>query len=439
MVVLADADVERAANAAVYYAMLNGGQTCVSVERVYVEAPVYDDFVAKVTEKARALRNDRSTGPGTADVGSMTFPPQVDIVERHVRDAVDKGARVRGRRRARPRRAGRLLVRADRAGRRRPHDGVHARGDLRPDAADHEGGRRRGGHPPGQRLALRPGRRRSSPRTSRAARRSRAASRRAPCASTTRTSTTPRSSCRWAARRPAGMGSRHGAGGIRKYTQQQALLISRAAPEARPAHVPVQREDDGRPGQARPRPLRARQARLARYGGGVGRVPRRRATPARRGAGSASRRRSCARAARRRRPARARRRGRSAAARPPARRSAPPPPARARSRRGRRPRRRRGGSGIVKGGGAGRCQRTSASSRRSATSRRTTSRLGIRRSKAKRSSFSASSSGRRTKRAAVSSSRRLRCLAMRATIAQGYPDIQVLELGRSSALYVAVI
>ena len=94
MVVLADADVERAANAAVYYAMLNGGQTCVSVERVYVEAPVYDEFVAKVTEKARALRNDRSTGPGTADVGSMTFPPQVDIVERHVRDAVDKGARV---------------------------------------------------------------------------------------------------------------------------------------------------------------------------------------------------------------------------------------------------------------------------------------------------------------------------------------------------------
>ena len=62
--------------------------------------------------------------------------------------------------------------------------------------------------------------------------------------------------------------------------------------------------------------------------------------------------------------------------------------------------------------GAGRCQITSASSRRSATSRRTTSRLGIRRSKAKRSSFSASSSGRRTNRAAVSSSRRLRCLAM---------------------------
>jgi acyl-CoA reductase-like NAD-dependent aldehyde dehydrogenase len=94
MIVLADADLERAANHAVYYSMFNGGQTCVSVERAYVEAPVFDAFVAKVAEKARALRNDRSTGPGTADVGSMTFPPQVDIVERHVADARDKGAQV---------------------------------------------------------------------------------------------------------------------------------------------------------------------------------------------------------------------------------------------------------------------------------------------------------------------------------------------------------
>src|SRR6478736_2971866 len=94
MVVLADADVERAANAAVYYAMLNGGQVCISVERVYVEEPVYDEFVAKVSEKVRALRQGRSVGPGTADVGSMTFPPQMDIVDGHVQDAVAKGAKV---------------------------------------------------------------------------------------------------------------------------------------------------------------------------------------------------------------------------------------------------------------------------------------------------------------------------------------------------------
>src|SRR3954466_10711536 len=93
MIVLSDADVERAANTALYYGMLNGGQTCISVERVYVEEPVYDQFVAKVTEKAKALRQGAGAA-GSADVGSMTFPPQVDIVERHVEDAKAKGAKV---------------------------------------------------------------------------------------------------------------------------------------------------------------------------------------------------------------------------------------------------------------------------------------------------------------------------------------------------------
>jgi acyl-CoA reductase-like NAD-dependent aldehyde dehydrogenase len=93
MVVLSDAELERAANTAVYYSMFNGGQTCISIERVYVEEPVYDEFVAKVTEKAKALRQGNG-GPGSADVGSMTFPPQVDIVERHVEDAKAKGAKV---------------------------------------------------------------------------------------------------------------------------------------------------------------------------------------------------------------------------------------------------------------------------------------------------------------------------------------------------------
>ncbi|MGA2165167.1 MAG: aldehyde dehydrogenase family protein, partial [Solirubrobacteraceae bacterium] len=56
MIVLADADLERAANVATYYSMQNSGQTCISIERAYVEAPVYDEFVAKVTDKVRALR-----------------------------------------------------------------------------------------------------------------------------------------------------------------------------------------------------------------------------------------------------------------------------------------------------------------------------------------------------------------------------------------------
>ncbi len=95
MIVLADADLERAANAAVFWSMQNAGQTCISVERVYVEEPVYDEFVDKVVGKVKALRQgDPSGGPGTVEVGTLTSPPQLDIIERHVRDATDKGARV---------------------------------------------------------------------------------------------------------------------------------------------------------------------------------------------------------------------------------------------------------------------------------------------------------------------------------------------------------
>ncbi|MCH9700812.1 MAG: aldehyde dehydrogenase family protein, partial [Actinomycetia bacterium] len=93
MIVLADADIERAANHAAYYSMFNCGQTCISIERCYVEAPVYHDFVARVTEKVRAIRQGVPAGPGSIDVGSLTFPPQVDLVESHVTDALERGAK----------------------------------------------------------------------------------------------------------------------------------------------------------------------------------------------------------------------------------------------------------------------------------------------------------------------------------------------------------
>jgi acyl-CoA reductase-like NAD-dependent aldehyde dehydrogenase len=94
MIVLDDANLERAANAAVHYAMQNGGQTCISVERVYVEEPVYGQFVDKVEQKVRALREGVPGGPGEVDVGAITSPPQMDVIDQHVRDAVAKGARV---------------------------------------------------------------------------------------------------------------------------------------------------------------------------------------------------------------------------------------------------------------------------------------------------------------------------------------------------------
>ena len=95
MIVLSDADIDRAASAAVWGSMLNAGQACISVERVYVEAPVYDEFVAKVTDKVQALRVGMDEpGEYSAEIGAIANAAQLDIIESHVKDAVANGARV---------------------------------------------------------------------------------------------------------------------------------------------------------------------------------------------------------------------------------------------------------------------------------------------------------------------------------------------------------
>jgi acyl-CoA reductase-like NAD-dependent aldehyde dehydrogenase len=94
MIVLADADLERSTNAALFWSMQNTGQTCISVERCYVEEPIYDEFVSRVTEKAKQLRQGVPKEFGSVDVGSFINPPQIDIVEQHVNDAVSKGAKL---------------------------------------------------------------------------------------------------------------------------------------------------------------------------------------------------------------------------------------------------------------------------------------------------------------------------------------------------------
>lgn len=90
MIVLEDADVELAANAAVWGGMFNAGQTCVSVERVYVLEPVYDKFVAAVVRAVEKLKVGAGEG---YDFGAMIDESQLAITERHVADALAKGAR----------------------------------------------------------------------------------------------------------------------------------------------------------------------------------------------------------------------------------------------------------------------------------------------------------------------------------------------------------
>jgi acyl-CoA reductase-like NAD-dependent aldehyde dehydrogenase len=93
MVVLRDADLERATNAAAFGGLLNAGQICISIERVYVEEPIYDEFVEKLVGKVSSLRQG-SDRDYTAEVGAMSTPAQTEIVADHVEEARRAGARI---------------------------------------------------------------------------------------------------------------------------------------------------------------------------------------------------------------------------------------------------------------------------------------------------------------------------------------------------------
>ena len=89
-IVCADADLDRASGGALFGAMMNTGQFCSSTERVYVVEAVAEEFIAKVVEQASALRIGSE---GDYDIGPFIAPRQLNIVEDHVNDALEKGAR----------------------------------------------------------------------------------------------------------------------------------------------------------------------------------------------------------------------------------------------------------------------------------------------------------------------------------------------------------
>jgi acyl-CoA reductase-like NAD-dependent aldehyde dehydrogenase len=90
-IVLKDADLERAANACVWGALMNSGQVCTSIERIYVEEPVYESFVARVLERVNALRQGPSDEE--VEVGSMSSQEQFEKVKAQVTEAIAMGAK----------------------------------------------------------------------------------------------------------------------------------------------------------------------------------------------------------------------------------------------------------------------------------------------------------------------------------------------------------
>lgn len=93
MVVLADADLDRAVNLGIQGAYWNAGQICIAVERVYVEAGIYDTFVERVVAATEALDMASEADPD-ADIGALATDAQVKRLERQLEDARSKGGRV---------------------------------------------------------------------------------------------------------------------------------------------------------------------------------------------------------------------------------------------------------------------------------------------------------------------------------------------------------
>lgn len=101
MIVLADADLDRAAEGAVRDCFSNTGQLCVSMERMYVAAGAYDGFVDRFVQRVKALELGTALAYGP-DMGSLISAAQLERVTAHVDDAVSKGATVLAGGRARP-------------------------------------------------------------------------------------------------------------------------------------------------------------------------------------------------------------------------------------------------------------------------------------------------------------------------------------------------
>ncbi|WP_327661965.1 MULTISPECIES: succinic semialdehyde dehydrogenase [unclassified Streptomyces] len=91
MLVLEDADVEKAAAGAVRACFSSAGQLCISIERLYVHESIADEFVARFAARTKGMRLGRSLAYG-AEMGSLVGQRQLDTVTRHVDEAVAKGA-----------------------------------------------------------------------------------------------------------------------------------------------------------------------------------------------------------------------------------------------------------------------------------------------------------------------------------------------------------
>src|SRR3954447_5819038 len=101
MIVLEDANVEKTLDGAVRAMFSNGGQLCISAERLFVHEKIANEFVPKLVERVKQMKVGAAFDY-SYEMGSLVSQKQLETVESHVQDAVDKGATVLTGGRARP-------------------------------------------------------------------------------------------------------------------------------------------------------------------------------------------------------------------------------------------------------------------------------------------------------------------------------------------------
>jgi succinate-semialdehyde dehydrogenase / glutarate-semialdehyde dehydrogenase len=92
-IVFDDADLDAAVDGLMVAKFRNGGQTCVSPNRVFVQAGVHDRFVELLAARIEALKVGPASDP-SSQIGPMINARAVDKIERHISDALERGARV---------------------------------------------------------------------------------------------------------------------------------------------------------------------------------------------------------------------------------------------------------------------------------------------------------------------------------------------------------
>lgn len=92
-IVLESADLERATSALLWGSVANAGQSCQSIERIYVAAPVFEEFVGRLVEKAGRVRLAHPS-PESGEIGPIIDARQAEVIAEHLADAVAKGAKI---------------------------------------------------------------------------------------------------------------------------------------------------------------------------------------------------------------------------------------------------------------------------------------------------------------------------------------------------------